>query len=185
MRVPYYEALRFLVYTTLAYGAQGISYYVYGCAGHTGGVANPDGSPTPLYDALRTLNRDFVAIARELQPLKSVGVYHAGMVPPGGELLPEKAAFSLDPPVPTTEYKPPGPLQGTLIGIFAKPARTSTPTYALVVNLDYKSEKLVGIRGPGRLEIFDPVSCQWRSTKSRRVELTLSPGGGTLVRLRH
>src|SRR5206468_6381223 len=83
MRVPNSDEMRFLVYTTLAYGAQGISYYVYCCAGHAGGIANPDGSPTPLYQALTILNHDFVEIARELRSLKSLGVYHAGMIPPG------------------------------------------------------------------------------------------------------
>ena len=184
MRVPNSDEMRFLVYTTLAYGAQGISYYVYCCAGHTGGIANADGSPTPLYGALRTLNRDFVAIARELQPLKSIGVYHAGMVPPGGEPLPKKGAFFFEPAVPATEYRPPQPVEGALLGIFGKPARRARPTCALVVNLDYRSEKLVGIRGPGRLELFDPATRQWKRGNHRRVDLTLSPGGGALVRVR-
>jgi hypothetical protein len=184
MRVPNSDELRFLVYTSLAYGAQGISYYVYSAAGHTGGIANPDGSPTPLYDALRTLNHDFVAIARELQPLKSIGVYHAGMIPPGGETISKKTGFFFDPPVPATEYKPPQPLQGALIGIFGEPSKSSRPTHALVVNLDYKSEKVLGIHGPGLLEIFDPITDQWKRGKNRRVELWLGPGKGTLVRLR-
>lgn len=184
MRVPNSDEMRFLVYTTLAYGAQGISYYVYCCAGHTGGIADPDGSPTLLYDALKTLNHDFVAIARELQPLNSVGVYHAGMIPPGGETIPKKAAFVFDPTVPAMEYQPPQPLRGALIGLFGQPSKRSRPTHALVVNLDYKSETVLGIRGPGRLEIFDAVTREWRPSKSRRVELKLGPGEGTLVRLR-
>ena len=36
--------MRYLVYTTLAYGAQGISYYVYCHPGHTGGIALSDGN---------------------------------------------------------------------------------------------------------------------------------------------
>ncbi|HEV2391106.1 MAG TPA: beta-galactosidase, partial [Verrucomicrobiae bacterium] len=185
MRVPNSGEVRFLVYTSLAYGAQGISYYVYCCAGHTGGIANPDGSPTPLYDALRTLNHDFVEIARELQPLKSMGVYHAGMIPPGGETIPKKAAFLFDPPISAMEYKPPQRLQGALIGMFGEPSKRSRPTHALVVNLDYTSQKTLGVRGLGRLEIFDPATGQWRRSKKRRVELNLSPGGGTLVKLSH
>ncbi len=184
MRVPNSDEMRFLVYTSLAYGAQGISYYVYCCAGHTGGIANPDGSPTPLYEALRTLNHDFVEIARELQPLESMGVYHAGMIPPGAEMISKHAAFLFDPPVSAMEYKPPQPLQGALIGTFGEPSRRSRPTHALVVNLDYSSEKVLGILGPGRLEIFDPATREWNRSKNRRVELKLGPGGGRLVRLR-
>ncbi len=51
MRVPGPDELRYLVYTTLAYGGQGISYYVYCHPGHTGGIALADGTPTPLYHA--------------------------------------------------------------------------------------------------------------------------------------
>jgi hypothetical protein len=183
MRVPNSDEMRFLVYTSLAYGAQGISYYVYCAAGHTGGIANPDGSPTPLYDALRTLNHDFVEIARELQPLKSIGVYHAGMIRPGGETIPKKAAFVFDPPVSVVEYKPPQPLQGALIGVFGEPSKRSRPTHALVVNLDYKSETVLGILGQRRLETFDPATREWKRSKNQKIELKLGPGGGTLVRL--
>ena len=76
MRVPGPDEMRYLVYTTLAYGAQGISYYVYCTAGHTGGIALPDGTPTPIYHTLKSLNREFVAIAQELfqkEPLRSLG----------------------------------------------------------------------------------------------------------------
>jgi hypothetical protein len=53
-RVPNADEMRYLVYTTLAYGAQGISYYVYCWPGHDGGIALPDGTPTPIYHALKT-----------------------------------------------------------------------------------------------------------------------------------
>ena len=41
MRIPTGEELRWLTYTTLAYGSQGISWYVYGYPGHDGGMINP------------------------------------------------------------------------------------------------------------------------------------------------
>ncbi|MCX6072609.1 MAG: hypothetical protein NTU91_17445, partial [Chloroflexi bacterium] len=107
MRVPGADEMRYLVYTTLAYGAQGISYYVYCAQKHIGGIALPDGTPTPTYHALKVLNREFAAIAKELQPLRSLAVYHAGMMPPGCEPLPPDAPFRLDPPVPPLAYKPP------------------------------------------------------------------------------
>ena len=183
MRIPNADEIRFLVYTTLAYGAQGISYYVYCCEGHTGGIANSDGSPTLLYEPLKALNHGFVEIARELQPLKSLGVYHEGMLPPGGEATPKSAAFSFDPPVPAVEFKPPDPIQGVLIGIFGNASKKSKPTHALVVNLDHKSERVLGIRATRRLEIFDPATREWQRSSQRRVELKLGPGAGKLVRL--
>ena len=97
MRVPDTDELRFLLYTTLASGGQGISYYIYQCPGHTGGMALADGKPTPLYQGLKSLNPEFVAIAKQLQPLRSLAVYHAGMSPPGSEPLPASATISLRP----------------------------------------------------------------------------------------
>ena len=130
MRVPTADEVRYLVYTTLAYGAQGISYYVYCCANHTGAVAHADGTPTPLYHALKTLNREFVAIATELQPLRSVGVYHAGMLPPGTEPLPAGAAVTLDPPVARQDYRSPERVRGVVLGLFA-PVRTLTAPWVV------------------------------------------------------
>ena len=188
MRVPNGDELRYLVYSTLAYGAQGISYYVYSCAGHTGGIANADGTPTPLYQALKSLNREFMAIALELQPLRSLGVYHAGMLPPGSEPLPQGAAFTLEPPVPTLDYKAPERVKGLLLGCFGPAGKanlTPIPTHVLVVNLDYQANAVCGLRGPGRLEVFDAATGRWSRLDEARAELKLPRGGGKLVRLGH
>jgi hypothetical protein len=185
MRVPKPDEMRYLVFTTLAYGAQGISYYVYSYPGHTGGIAQADGTPTSIYHALKVLNREFVAVARELQPLRSVGVYEAGMLPPGSQPLPKDLVFRLEPEVPTVKYEPPRPVKGVLLGCFGPPeARTVAPTHALVVNLDYDSSAVVGIQTRSRLEVFDPEMDRWDRAPRGRCELRLAPGGGKLVRLR-
>lgn len=188
MRVPNGDELRYLIYSTLAYGAQGISYYVYSCAGHTGGIAGADGTPTPLYQVLKSLNREFVAIALELQPLRSLGVYQAGMLPPGAEPLPQGAAFTLEPPVPTLDYKAPERVKGLLLGYFGpagKAKQPPSPTHVLVVNLDYQADVVGGLRGPGRLEVFDAATGRWSRLDEARAELKLTRGGGKLVRLVH
>ena len=187
MRVPQEDEMRYLIYTTLAYGAQGVSYYVYSCGGHTGAVAHADGTPTTLYHALKTLNREFVAVASQLQPLRLLGVYHAGMSPPGAEPLPADARFKLDPPVPAMDYRPPDPVKGVLVGCFGPMGQgrgAAFPTHALVVNLDYGAEAVVGLRGPSRLELFDATTGQWSRAKGARAELHLPRGGGKLVRVR-
>ena len=187
MRVPKADEMRYLLSTTLAYGGQGISYFVYTYAGFEGGIANTNGTPTALYDALKPLNREFVAVARQLQPLRSLGVYHAGMRPPGTELLPQDSAFTLDPPVSAMEYKVPERVRGVMLGTFGAAGAASgaaTPTHAMVVNLDYRAETVVGVRGPGSLEIFDPATDRWTPAGGARAELHLAPGGGRLVRVR-
>jgi hypothetical protein len=188
MRVPTDDEVRYLAYTTLAYGAQGISYYVYSCAGHTGAVAHADGTPTPLYHTLRTLNREFVSIAQQLQPLRSLGVYHAGMLPPGAEPVPADGRFQLDPPVFGMTYTNLQPVKGVLLGYFGmagKGKKAPKPTHLMVVNLDYQAEAVVGIRGPSRLELFDPATGLWSRAGGKRADLTLQRGGGQLVRVRH
>jgi hypothetical protein len=187
MRVPGPDEMRYLVYTTLAYGAQGISYYIYSCPNHLGGIANADGTPTPLYHALKVLNRDFVAIATQLQPLRSLGVYHAGMLPEGTEPLPKDFAFNLDPAVPAINYKPPAPVKGVLLGCFGPTSNVrgaASLAHVVVVNLDYQAEAVVGLRGPGLLEVFDATTGNWTAEKGPRTELHLPRGGGKLVRVR-
>jgi hypothetical protein len=187
MRVPTSDEVRYLDYTTLAYGAQGISYYVYCCAGHTGAVAHADGTLTELGCTLRTLNREFASIAQQLQPLRSLGVYHAGMLPPGTEPVPADGRFHLDPPVARMNYTNLQPVKGVLLGYFGpapKGKKAPTPTHVMVVNLDYQAEAAVGIRGPSRLEEFDPATGRWSRTGGKRAELPLAPGEGRLLRVR-
>ncbi len=186
VRVPNGDEMRYLVYTTLGYGAQGISYYVYCCGGHVGGIANPDGSATPLYGALKSLNREFTAIAQELQPLRSVAIYHAGMLPQGAVALPKDAAFVLDPPLAPIDYKPRERVRGVMLGYFGRASRSgkpSKPTHVVVVNLDYSAAAVVGLTGPAKLEEFDPLAGQWAPDGGRHVELHLPPGGGRLLRV--
>ena len=174
MRVPNKNELRYLVYSTLAYGAQGISYYVYACANHQGSLVSLDGTPGSLYHALKSYNREFAAIARELQPLCSLGVYHTSMLERGCEPLPADASFRLAP------LESPAGMRGFLLGCFGVKEK---PTHVVVVNLDYNAEVNASLVGPGELEIFDAATAQWSSAKKVAIELILPPGGGKLVRI--
>jgi len=174
MRVPNANELRYLVYSTLAYGAQGISYYVYACANHHGSLVSLDGTPGPLYHALKSYNPEFIAIARELQPLRSLDVYHTSMHEPGCEPLPADAVFRVNSsPLPASP-------RGFLLGCFGPAQRT---THVVVVNLDYAAEVSASLAGPGELELFDAATAQWSPAKKGAVELTLPPGGGRLARM--
>ncbi len=180
MRVPTSDEMRYLVYTTLAYGAQGISYYVYCWPNHTGGIALPDGTPTPIYETLKSLNREFTAIAGQLQPLRSLAVYQLGMKPDGTVPLPAAAPFRLEPAVADMEYRVPERVRGFTLGYFGA---KHEPTHVVVVNLDYKTEAATAVIGPGKLELFDATSSAWQPTGDSRAELKLPPGGGRLLRV--
>jgi hypothetical protein len=186
MRVPNGDEMRYLVYTTLAYGAQGISYYVYCWPKHVGGIALPDGTPTPIYHALKTVNPEFVAIATELQPLRSLGIYHAGMLPPGAVPLADAAAFRLDPPVSAMPFAPMKPVKGMLLSFFGSAGKANEPakpTHVLVVNLDYRADVATALVGPGNLEVFDAAARIWSAAGAGRAEVRLPPGGGKLLRI--
>lgn len=185
MRVPGPNEMRFLVYTSLAYGAQGISYYIYSCADHLGGIAKADGTPTELYLPLQKLNREFDSIATQIQPLRSLAVYHAGMQPRGSVPLPNDAAFRVDPPLNAIDYKGSEPVKGLLLGFFGSTnTNASFATHAVIVNLDYKSETTFILRGNGNLELFNPASSTWSGNGQNQMELKLSGGSGKLVRLK-
>jgi hypothetical protein len=174
MRIPNPDELRYLVHTTTAYGAQGISYYVYCHPGHSGGIALPDGTPTPLFQELKSANREFVALAKELQPLPLLGAYHTSMKEPGCSPLPADAAFRLD-AVKSTAHA-----RGFLLTCFGRQTR---PTHACVVNLDYTTNATATVIAPEKLETFEATSSTWSPAKGRLAELRLRPGEGKLVRL--
>ncbi len=179
IRVPNANEMRWLNYTSLAYGAQALSYYIYGYRpGHTGGFLNEDGSTTPLYTAARELNPQFVAIASQLQPLHSLGAYHTITVLLGAVALPKNSPFYLDFSGASSSLLP---ASGMLLGYFGK---YSKPTHVLVVNLNYKSQVTTTIVGPDRLSLFDAIACKWTSADASRVVIMLPPGGGKLLRVR-
>jgi hypothetical protein len=183
MREPNEAEMRYLVYTSLAYGAQGITYYVYRYPKHKLGIALPDGTTTPVYDWLKILNRDFAAIAGQTQTLRSIGVFHAGMQPPGAVALSKSSSFSFYPAVSSMPFERGKRVQGLLLGLFSKKGKSSLPSMALAVNLDYEKARKITVHGPADLDVFDSASGAWTSTGGDSVELDLPPGGGKLVRV--
>lgn len=172
MRVPNGDELRYLVYTTLAYGAQGLSYYVYCWPNHVGGMAQADGTPTPLYHAAKVLNREFVAIAEQLQPLTSLAVYHVGSQPPGAVALPGDAPFQI-------KAKNDSAL-GFVLGYFGREGGAAT--HVLVVNLNYRAAETAELIASDGLEQFDCGEKRWHPLSQSKVQLDLLPGGGLLLR---
>ncbi len=180
VRVPNANELRWLNYTTLAYGALGISYYVFYSPGHEGMMVDANNKPTRLYYAAKNINPEFAKIARELQKVESMGAYHTGTIPWGAKALPWSNPFRISPPLTDKPALDKIPVKGILIGCFGKDGKQ---THALVVNTDYSKPLITTIEGPGKLDKFDIPTGSWKPTGMATVELRLPPGGGTLVRL--
>ena len=146
-----------------------------------GALATADGQPTSLYYGLKTANRDFASMAGQLQPLKSLGAYHAGTLPLGGVALPPTAPFRLEPALPTQEPQNMKPVEGFLLGYFGPAA--GQPTHVVVVNLDYDHSAETALVGPGKMQTFNPGRGQWSAVGAEWLKLHLPPGGAQLVRL--
>jgi hypothetical protein len=186
MRVPTANETRYLVYSTLAYGAQGIFYFQYGPA-ELGGIVQRDGTPFPIFPTLQTLNREFVAVAGQYQRLKWIGAYLVGYradaMPPGTKPLPNGAPFHVS-NVADVAYSAGAPLKGVLLGLFAMDGTSlSDATFAMVANLDYSAENTYRVTGPGNLSVFNATTGNWTSPDKNAVDMTLPPGGGVLVGL--
>lgn len=166
-RGPGENEVRWLTFTSLAYGAQGISHFRYDT-----GLWKDAATPLPLYWAVSQLNREFLAMARVLQPLTSLGAYHCGTLPLGARPLPPDSAFRPDPPA-----------QEILLGYFGK--NVDEPTHVVVVNLDYRQPVTTVLTGPAPMEQFHAPTQSWHAKpEGSRVTLRLRAGGGALVRLR-
>ena len=101
--------------------------------------------------------------------------------------MPADGRFQLDPPVPAMSFTNLQPVKGVLLGYFGlagKGKKVPKPTHVMVVNLDYQAEAVVGIRGPSRLELYDPATGQWSRANGKLAHLHLQRGGGQLVRVR-
>ena len=191
-RIPNGDESRFLGYTTLAYGGQGIMQFTYWpyseFQGGISGFEDIEWTPeraaadaaaplTPLGEAVREIHPEFVAVAQQLQPLTSLAVYHSGRGVPGWHIdrLPADAAFAEDPPFDPDQDK------GVIWGYFGS---AGDPTHVLVVNLDHGQEITTTVVGAAAMEEFDPQARQWGPVSDgSRAEVSLVPGGGRLLRL--
>ena len=172
--------MRYLVYTTAAYGAHGIYYYVYCRKGHVGSIVALDGTPDAKYEVLKTLNREFVAIAKMLCALRFKGAYFQGLHPTGTSSYCEQALLKITPETPYAELQSLQELTDTtLVTRFDAPDK---PTHLMVVNCDYRKDRTLHIKAPSAAERFDALAGTW-SPVGAEFDLSLIRGSGALLRL--
>jgi len=83
---PTLDGLRFQVYTTLAYGGRGISYFTYFISATGNYRLSPIdqfGNKTPTWDMLRNVNLQIHKLGPTYLKLKSINVFHHPEVPEG------------------------------------------------------------------------------------------------------
>ena len=173
-RLPNAGELRSLVFTTLAYGGRGLSYFTYWGPPAYNGLYQ-DGKPAPLLEPVVALNQEIHGFGPALLQLDSIAVYHTAPLPYGAEAIHATAPVQLTGP---GEF---------VLGLFGNGGQ---PTAFLVVNRDYghraEATLKVALAG-GQLQELDRKRGQWSAGQalgaSRTVKLQLGPGDGRLFRV--
>jgi hypothetical protein len=170
------DELRFLVYTTLAYGGRGISYFTYwGPTEYHGLYEN--GVRMPLALDAAQLNKEMNVLGPVLMKLKNVGIYHTAKLPFGARPIPA------DCPVQVVG-KP-----ECVLGLFKTNADADT---FMIVNRDYKKASEVQLTLAGdvaRLQELDRQTGKWKAyctvKSGKPITVALDAADGRLFRMRH
>lgn len=172
-RLPSKPELRWLAYTTMAYGGRGISWYLYWGPAIFGGLYQ-DGKRMPEADFVAEINQEIKALGPELMKLDSTQVYQSDPLPAGTQSLagcPIKTAGG--------QY---------VIGMF-KGEDGQTDAFMLM-NRDYKNASTATVTlnlGEGQLMEFSIAKREWFALKSivsgSVVQVDLIPGGGKLFKV--
>jgi hypothetical protein len=173
-RLPNADEMRFLVFTTMAYGGRGISYFTYWGPTNYGGLYQ-DGKASPLLDVVVALNREIAQFGPALMQFESTGVYHSGRLPYGTQAIPTNAPVQIAAP------------GDFVLGLFGK---AGTTTAFMVVNCDYSRnfEAVLGFtNGSVFLDELDRRTGRWsryaRLSPYQTMTVRLAPGDGRLFRL--
>lgn len=173
-RLPNAEELRWLVFTTMAYGGRGISYFTYWGPKAYNGLYQ-DGQPMPLLQPVVALNREIVKFGPVLMELDSLGAYHTAPLPYGAETMPSPGSVQIAGP---GEF---------VVGVFGQNAR---PSAFMIVNRDYHQPQTATVRVmiPGKkMQELDRETGEWTRGKTlnrkRIVNVKLAPGDGRLFRI--
>ena len=179
-RIPNVDEMRYLAHTTAAYGASGLYWYVYGCKGHRGMIAETNGTVGVKYEGVKKINREFIAFSRVLRGLSFRGAYLQGAHAPGATPYGDQALLKLSPESPHSEVKElERHVDTTLVTRFAA---ADGRTFLMVVNCDYVKDRTLHFQAPFAAERFDPVSGTW-SPVGKEFDLAFVRGGGILLRL--
>jgi hypothetical protein len=170
-REPTPADLRFEVYTSLAYGARGLSYFCYftpAVGNFRNGPIDQFGNETAAWPMMRQVNLQIAKLAPTLLKLKSDRVYHFGDVPTGCTAPDDQSLVKA--------------IGGSmLVGDFT---HEDGSRYVMVVNKDFTSSVVCGPQFSvpvTRLEFASAYSGQHTSYEGEHV--WLAPGQGVLLKL--
>ncbi len=173
-RLPNPAETRFLVFTTLAYGGRGISYFTYWGPESYGGLYR-DGKPSPMVKEVAALNAELSVFGQAVMELDSMGVYHTAPLPYGTQPLPEESPVRI---AGNGEF---------VLGLFGREPRA---TAFMIVNRNHKqpAEAALKVSWTDRtLEELDRKTGKWMTGPAiepgGELKIGLAPGDGRLFRM--
>jgi hypothetical protein len=170
-RIPTAAEHRWLVYSSLAYGAKGIVWFHWDHA--WGLTASP--KRDELYASIQQLNQEVNRLGSILINLKSTAVYHSQSVPHGVALLPTDVLV-----------KSVSSNANLVVGLFKD---EGDKDFIFLMNKDYNNEVDASVilnRQTENIQYFDVESNQWQVIDSENTpegatfHVSLQPGGGKL-----
>ncbi len=167
--LPTPAQLRWQVYTTLAYGGRGLSYFLYWGPKAHGGLYQ-DGKETPLADVVGELNQEMSALSPTLMSMDSLYVFQTAPFPPGAVGPPS------DCPVQVTS---PGEF---VVGVFGEGDKEKA---FMIVNRDYSKSVTAKVKvlGTEAIEEFQRRDGSWKCLSpdlEGEFSINLGPGDGKL-----
>ncbi|HEX5218901.1 MAG TPA: hypothetical protein VFZ59_04990 [Verrucomicrobiae bacterium] len=175
-RLPNGNELRWLVFTTMAYGGRGISYFTYwGPPAYNG--LYMDGNPMPLLTNVVALNKEIAAFGPALMEWDSLGAYQTAPLPYGAEAIPTNCPVQI-----TSEGE-------FVVGLFGT---ANKPTAFMIVNRNYRdaAQATATISFAGKhIQERDRNSGTWlpprklKDDRPTKMRVKLAPGDGRLFRI--
>jgi hypothetical protein len=176
-RLPNPAETRFLVFTTMAYGARGIAYFNYWGPAAMPGLYR-DEKPSPMAKEVAAINAEIAQFGPALMKLDSTAVYHTAPLPWGTQAAPADAPVRCS---GEGEF---------VLGLFGQNGPKGPTTAFMIVNRNYKqaAEATLKIDLPGdKLQELDRKTGQWVAgtmlAADRIVKIPLAPGDGRLFRI--
>lgn len=169
--VPVESDIRFEVFNALAYGAQGIDYWLYGFWNRedfkpTIAPIDTTGRRTSVWYDIQRVNREIKGLTPVFLGCEVVGKGHVGVVPQGAETLETM----------------PGPLKSIRCGrqgVLVSHIRNEDRNYIVIVNHEPRQSQKVKLRFDGTM---DQVFADGRTVRRKSGTFRLAAGGYLIFR---
>lgn len=165
--MPTPAQLRWQVYTSLAYGARAINYFLYWGPKSFAGMYR-DGVATPLVDAAALLNKEMKALSSTLMSMESLYIFQTDPLPPGALPMPFGCPLQITSP------------GQFVVGVFGEDRKEKA---FMIVNRDFSKSVVARVKvlGAEALSELQRSDSSWKTVNPNQngeFEILLEPGDG-------